>query len=400
MITVTKTNTHGFRAERFRNQIVHQYYGHLQSVMQSIEPSGRYRNLFAKPEIGGFIPENGSVEWTTQLSGQPVHYSMLSDVEKQRIEAFVSEAFSCIRKYIAENKDKSGKEKDYSLFLDIVGKMPHPNQIWVVGGNPTIVQWGYNDENNLMGSSGIYPNWETFLSEIHKAKVVETPIPVTPKVEVANEEVKPQPELVVASKPSDLFKEKEKENIPQTVKPESKIKKSPKNLVKAKEDKRLAMAGLGGYWWVKWLAILLLIIILLILLLRLLAPNNSFFGQSPFPMNVPTIINGGMGGSGQGGNGQGGGSEQGGNNGQGNGQDGANLQKGGSNDPNSKQSDISSLDGLCPVCKKEFNKHSVKDYKECLIKAQESSEEMKKKLQEFTKELEETSDVAEKTGEK
>ena len=51
MSSIIKTRTQGFRVSTFRNQEVHKYYNHLQSVMRSIDSSGTYGDLFAKPEI-------------------------------------------------------------------------------------------------------------------------------------------------------------------------------------------------------------------------------------------------------------------------------------------------------------------------------------------------------------
>lgn len=307
MITVTKTDTHGFRAERFRNQVVHQYYGHLQSVMHSIEPTDKYKNLFARPEIDGFSTDNTNIEWTSSLSGKPVHYSQLSDLDKQKVDGFIEEAFSRINRYVAEGKDKTGKEHDYSQFLSIVGKKPNPNQIWIVGGKPTIVQWGYNDDNNLMGSSGIYPNWDSFINEIktiqpeEKAVAVEAPI-----VEKPVEPIAPSMDAAVVASPlfTDLPNEESLKNEakpatepkaePKAIKPVAK----PKKPVKKQEEKKTAMAGLGGYWWVKWLAIILLIIIIILLLLRFIPQAQNPFGQTAGMAGGPTVINGGVGGAG------------------------------------------------------------------------------------------------------
>ena len=51
MSSIIKTRTQGFRVHTFRNQEVHKYYSHLQSVMKSIDSNGTYAELFAKPEI-------------------------------------------------------------------------------------------------------------------------------------------------------------------------------------------------------------------------------------------------------------------------------------------------------------------------------------------------------------
>ena len=305
MITVTKTNTRGFRSERFRNQPVHQFYEHLKSGMHSVEPKDTYINLFARPEIDGFSSDNAEIEWSTSLSGKAVHYSTLSDLEKQKVDRYIDEAFSSIRNYVEENRDKSGKDRDYALFLNMVAKKPHCNQIWVVGGKPTIVQWGYSDENNLMGSSGIYPNWDSFISEIQIAKSEEKRATEESNKQNVSEKVE---EVVPLVESSSLFTEAatdEKASPSVEIKPKQAVEEKPvekplpkpanksKKPVKKQESKKSAMAGLGGYAWVKWLAIILFIIILILLLLRFL-PHNQFGPMGGFG-GGPTIINGGAG---------------------------------------------------------------------------------------------------------
>lgn len=389
MITLTKTNTRGFRTITFRNQSVHQYFTHLQSVMRTIEPLGTYNNLFAKPEIDGFASSQTSIEWTTGLSGQVVHYSFLSEAEKEKTDRFIDEAFVLIEKYVAENKNKMGKERDYSQFLSIVGKRPNSNQIWVVGGKPTIVQWGFGDENGIMGNSGIYPNWDSFISDIkriesekagttekERLKADETPKVVEPVVAVAT-----------AERVSQLFKEEEKiaENLnsePKTlVKGETASKsqeaKAVKKETKAAEEKESAMLGLGGYKWVKWLAILLAIIIIILLLLRALFPERSVLGELSRMMGGAS--SGGIGGmNGMGGLGGTGGAD---------GLGGSEGRQGSNSDSNTKKSakdKIGTIENeLCPVCGKKFGDHKEAEVKNCITSSQNDKLEIQKKLKEF-----------------
>ena len=376
MSSIIKTRTQGFRVSTFRNQEVHKYYNHLQSVMRSIDSNGTYSDLFAKPEIDAMAVGETEIEWTCSSSSKAVHLSQLSDSERNRVEKIVSDAYNRIEAYVAENRMKSGKNRDYAQFLSIVGKRPDPNQIWVVNGKPVIVQWGFVDENGLMGSSGIYSDWDSFIKDIRKAepeKPKEEPVMVAEepaKTETVNEAVVAAPAAA-----SSLFAEQEKvvektaEPAPQPKQEEPKAKpvekkeepKTPPKKVDT-EQKKTVYAGLGGYEWVKWVAILLAIIILLILLLRLLFPPrfpNDLLGQNG--TNIGAINGGGMGGSG---GGAGGGSDGGGNGGggQGGGDNGAGGQNGGGNQaikPNEP----------CPVCSKPFGNHGPEDYKKCILKA-------------------------------
>lgn len=380
MITLTKTNTKGFRTITFRNQSVHQYFTHLQSVMRSIEPLGTYNNLFAKPEIDGFASSQSSMEWTTGLSGRGVHYSLLSEAEKEKTDRFIDEAFALIEKYVAENKNKTGKERDYSQFLSIVGKRPNSNQIWVVGGKPTIVQWGFGDESGLMGNSGIYPNWDSFISDIKKIEPEKT-VAVEkeqPKADVSNKVAEPVVAVATAETVSQLFKEEEKavENLnsePKNV-VEKEVSQKPKEVNTAKketkiaEEKESAMLGLGGYTWVKWLAILLAIIIIILLLLRALFPERSVLGELNRVMGG--AASGGIGGMG----GAGGTDALG-------GSTGSNQ---GSDSSKSAKDKMDSMGGeLCPVCNKKFGDHKEAEVKNCIISSQNDKFEIQKKLKEF-----------------
>ena len=375
MSSIIKTRTQGFRVSTFRNQEVHKYYSHLQSVMRTIDSNGTYNELFAKPEIDAMAVGETEIEWTCSGNGKAVHISQLSESERNRFEKMVSDAFTHIEAYIAENRTKSGKNRDYAQFLSIVGKRPDSNQIWVINGKPIIVQWGFVDENGLMGSSGIYSDWDSFIKDIRK---VEPEKPKEEPVMVVEEPAKTEPlnEAVVAAPAaaSSLFAEQEKpaEPVPQPKPEEPKAEPVEKQEEPAPkkvdtEEKKTVYAGLGGYEWVKWVAILLAIIILLLLLLRLLFPPkfpNDLLGQNG--TNIGAINGGGMGGSGGGsdGGGAGGGDNGAGGNGAGSqgGDNGAGGQNGGGNpavNPNEP----------CPVCSKPFGNHGPEDYKKCIRQA-------------------------------
>lgn len=435
MSSIIKTRTQGFRVFTFRNQEVHKYYSHLQSVMRSIDPNGAYNDLFAKPEIDSMAVGATEIEWTCSGNGKAVHITQLSNEEQNRIEKYLSEAYSKIEAYIAENQNKSGKSRDYAQFLSIVGKRPDLNQIWVVNNKPVIVQWGFADENGLMGSSGIYSDWDSFINDIKRAE----PEKVEESVLVAKTEEfseKTKEELVtVAPVATNLFEDKNKtvekaesEQVPSETesKPEPKVEPVKKQETKPvnTEEPKTMMAGLGGYVWVKWLAILLAIIILILLLLRLLLPPN--WGNRPFGgMNGGSM--GGIGGIGSGGGAGGAGGGDGSGGGLGEGLGGANNGPKGNKsckscggkgiDPDTGKSckscggtgDEVNPDDTCPICGKEFKAHQAEDYKKCILQASQNkgeasvedklkeTEEAVKKHNETIKELE--SEISEKPEE-
>lgn len=72
MSSIIKTRIQGFRICTFRNQDVHKYYGHLQSVMRSIDNSGNISNFLQNQKLMLLLLElqklNGVVQ-ATQRQG-------------------------------------------------------------------------------------------------------------------------------------------------------------------------------------------------------------------------------------------------------------------------------------------------------------------------------------------
>ena len=431
MSSIIKTRTQGFRVHTFRNQEVHKYYSHLQSVMRSIDQNGAYNDLFAKPEIDAMAVGATEIEWTCSGNGKAIHISQVSESEQNRIEKTVSEAFSKIESYIAENQNKSGKNRDYAQFLAIVGKRPDRNQIWVVNGKPVIVQWGFSDDNGLMGSSGIYSDWDSFIKDIKREpEKLEEPVKIKEPIE--EEKTNKTVETVAPAAAASLFAEQEKkpEKIEEPVEKTVETKpEEPKAVPAKKEENKPAVnteepntefAGLGGYVWVKWLAIILAIIILILLLLSLLVPPRLPY--NPLGGNNGAISGGIGGGNGGGAGGQGGGGDNGAG---GAGLGGGNPGAGGQNSDAKKGNPCKSCGGkgidsatgksckscggtgdevnpdeICPICSKQFKDHKAEDYKKCILQASQNkgeasmddklkeTEEAVKKHNETLKELE------------
>jgi hypothetical protein len=287
---IARTFTRGFRTSFFRNQPVHQFYGHLQAVLREIAPGGELDNLFARPEYsadGQALP--GEIEWSTPLEGEKVMFKDLTSERQHAVADQIGQAFERIRKYAEDKQSRSGKEKDYAEYLKSVAVSPDLNQIFMVKNQPVLVHWGFVCEDGSHPGQGIYAGWDDFIAEIHRkaGKPVE---------EKQQRIVLPPEPPIEASEPSQA---KEKEPVKQaatvataasaapaaTVAPE---KPSEPKVVKKEEaeeedkPKRIVACGLGKYQWVKWLAIILAIIILLLLLLRFIpSPQSGFPGMPP-----------------------------------------------------------------------------------------------------------------------
>jgi len=330
---LAKTLTRGFRACFFRNQPVHQFYGHLQAVIKEISPDGELKHLFARPVFPGNNSASAQeVEWETELSGNAVKFNDLSEAQRAETAALLTAYIQKIKTYAEAKQDKTGKEKDYSDYLKAVAVSPDASQIFVVSGKPVLVHWGYFSEDGRFAGQVKYAGWDEFLAEIQRKSPpkAEEPAPSAPA------------SAATAAAAAALFSNDKpaQEQAPQKVVEEAKTavapakeakkadaappkdKKEEKPAAPLEEDelnksKPLMACGLGAYEWVKWLAIILAIIILLLLFLP---KRQSGFPPPGMMGGAGTMMGGGGGGgSGGGGSGGGGGAPAGGGNGGGGG---------------------------------------------------------------------------------
>lgn len=295
---IAKTLTRGFRTSYFRNQPVHQFYGHLQAVLKDIDPSGEMDNLFARPETPGSAGGIGQeVEWSTDLPGDPISFKDLPAEKQQEVAGLLSAYIDKIRKYSESKQGKTGVEKDYAEYLRAVAMSPDLNQVFVVNRKPVLVHWGFICDSDNHPGQGIYAGWDEFIAQVQRkaakqpepeAKpVIPTPPPEAPKPQpVPQKEPEKKPEQAAAA--AAIFSEKpaekcETKKTEKTEKPKEVVPAKKDKPAEKKKDKPVLACGLGGYKWVKWLAIVLAIIILLLLLLRLLPPRNPLAGMSGMP---------------------------------------------------------------------------------------------------------------------
>ncbi len=344
---LTKTISKGFRPCIFRNQSVHQFYGHLQAVMQNIDSSGSMGNLFAKP----FFPngEGGGateIEWMTDLNGDAVKFSELSPMKQQEVAGMLAAYLEKVRKYAEERKGKTGVEKDYADYLQAVAVNPDLNQVFLVQNQPVIVHWGFIPEGGGDHGQGIFAGWEEFISQVQRKAAPEAP----PKPKPAP----PPPPPVLPPEPKKPeVKVEEKKPVPP---PPAQQPVPEKKEQKKQEQKASVFAGLGEYEWVKWLAIILAIVILLLLLLRLLPPPQQSSQGQP---GMSSGSGSGSGGGGMPGGGMPGGGSSGGGRPGGGGKSGGGSPGGGNSGGGSPGGGIPSgqgggpkpgIDVPCPTC--------------------------------------------------
>ncbi len=294
---IARTLTKGFRTSFFRNQPVHQFYGHLQAVLREIAPGGELDNFFARPEnVVDGQAQPGEIEWSTALEGEKTMFKDLPPERQQAVADQIGRALDRIRKYAEDKQSRTGKEKDYAEYLKSVAVSPDMNQIFIVKNQPVLVHWGFINEDGNHPGKGIYAGWDDFITEIQRKagkKTAEQPqsqpvvLPPEPPPYPESQPVK-EPEKTAAAAAVATAAAPAKADEP--AKPPVTKKPEPPPAAEEKE-KRMLACGLGAYRWVKWLAIILAIIILLLLLLRFVPPPQSAFPQLP-----PGI--GGMGGSG------------------------------------------------------------------------------------------------------
>lgn len=309
---IAKTLSKGFRTSFFRNQPVHQFYGHLQAVLKDIDPSGQMNSLFAKPETSA--SNSGEIEWSTELSGDPISFKDLPANKQQEVAGLLSTYIEKIRAYADAKQGKTGIEKDYADYLKAVAMSPDLNQVFVVNNRPVLVHWGFVCDSGNHPGQGIYAGWDEFIAQVQrKAEKKPEPKPEPVAEKQANPSAEqaaaaaavfsaPPPEEKPQDKPAEKTAEKKEEKVidqkaeaKPTPQPEKKPEKKPEKPAPKKDDpnqeKPLLALGLGAYRWVKWLAIVLAIIILLLLLLKILVPRNPMGG-----MGMPPGMSAGGGG--------------------------------------------------------------------------------------------------------
>jgi chemotaxis protein histidine kinase CheA len=331
---IAKTLTKGFRTCYFRNQPVHQFYGHLQAVLKDIDPSGEMSHLFARPEQTSASDQE--IEWSSELSGKPLSFRKLSPADQEATASLLADYIEKIRQYAEAKQNKSGIEKDYADYLKAVAMSPDLDQVFVINKKPVLVHWGFFCDSEKHPGQGIYAGWDEFIAQIKRKAPPEEP---PAKQETTSSKSEPQPAkaqkqaedsnkeqaeaaaAVFAQAPAkqEPKQEAEQKAAAKTDKEPEKASKEPEaKPVPAKKpdrkppvkSKQVIADGFGDYTWVKWLAIILAIIMLLLLLLRFMAPQRSGLGGMggiPGGMGGMPAAGGGMPGGGGGMPGGGGG---------------------------------------------------------------------------------------------
>ncbi len=323
---LAKTLTHGFRACFFRNQPVHQFYGHLQAVISEISPDGELKHLFARPVFPGNNSAGAQeVEWETDLSGSAVKFNDLPEAQRAETAALLTGYIQKIKTYAEAKQSKTGKEKDYSDYLKAVAVSPDASQIFVVSGKPVLVHWGYFSEDGRFAGQVKYAGWDDFLAEIQRKAPpkAEEPVASAPASAATaaaaaalfssdSQPEKPAPsQKVIEDTKAAVIPakdEKKPEVAAKVAKKEEKKPAAPLEEDELNKSKPMMACGLGAYEWVKWLAIILAIIILLLLFLP---KRQSAFPPPGMMGGAGTMMGGGSGGGG-GGGGNGGGGQKGG----------------------------------------------------------------------------------------
>ncbi|MEW6708852.1 MAG: hypothetical protein AB1403_03435 [Candidatus Riflebacteria bacterium] len=321
---IAKTLTKGFRTSYFRNQPVHQFYGHLQAVLKDIDGSGQMNSLFARPASSA--ANEGEMEWSTELNGDPISFKDLSPEKQQEVAGVLSSSIEKIKNYADSKQGKTGIEKDYADYLKAVAMSPDLNQVFVINNRPVLVHWGFSCDSGNHPGQGIYAGWDEFIAQVQRKAAPKRA--QAPKSQEKPDQAAAAAAVFAGPPPeAEPIIEKHEEKIvekasdkPAEKKPESPAKEPPKPEEKKpvnkandpNREKPVMALGLGIYKWVKWLAIVLAIIILLLLLLKFMLPRNPMGGMSGMPMgggmpSLQDLLGGGMPGGGGGMPGGGGG---------------------------------------------------------------------------------------------
>jgi hypothetical protein len=310
------TFTKGYKPAMFRNQPVHQFFGHLQAVLRNVAPSGEMEHLFARPFFDGDQGVSAEIKWMTELPGESARLTSLDPEKYREAAAVLAAQLERIRSFAEKQANAKGVEKDYSDFLRAVAMTPDQSMIFVINGKPVITHWGYYREGATDQGKAVFAGWDDFITDIRR---VAPPSASAAPASVASGQNAP----------------------PEKARESSKKDEKKAAVVPVKKQSPVSPRDQDSYEWVKWLAQLLGILIILLLLQFLLnmPASQKSGGGTPSSMGSGGGgagsggggMSGGSGGGGQGGNGSGGSS--------GGGGSGSGQPKGGFSGP-----------GPCPTC--------------------------------------------------
>jgi hypothetical protein len=93
--------------------------------------------LYASPKIS----TDGTVQWSTQLSGQPTPYSSLPIAEAGRLKVLLFERLSAIRQYAESLNKQTGHDPAAVELLRHASAEPPLDAIYSVNGQPVLLYW-------------------------------------------------------------------------------------------------------------------------------------------------------------------------------------------------------------------------------------------------------------------
>ncbi|GHU06580.1 hypothetical protein FACS1894205_7450 [Alphaproteobacteria bacterium] len=113
------------------------YYPHLFSIVSGRVPQVTM-SLLARPVTSA---NKDYREWYSDFSGQPVTLISLPDAARSQIETLIEDRLVALKR-VADTLETEGK-KGEAIALRLACKPPTPNMVYVIGGQPVIINWDY-----------------------------------------------------------------------------------------------------------------------------------------------------------------------------------------------------------------------------------------------------------------
>lgn len=99
--------------------------------------SAGYKNLFARPHLAS----DGSIEWYSDINGQPVSLIALPPAEKEQARALLQQKLIVIEQLYQILSLNNSAPAEVMQVLSLASRQPDERGVWVVDGQPVITAW-------------------------------------------------------------------------------------------------------------------------------------------------------------------------------------------------------------------------------------------------------------------
>ncbi len=143
-----------------------QRFAEIQQVLRRQLPSAT-ASVFARPETVG----SGAVNWYSDLAGQPVPLSDLSDAEQEEARRLLKDHLRAVSRLAEELRRQEPADPDTADLLSRSIRYPGDSSVYVIAGAPVLTSWGSAEAGRIRsegsgagatsagGRMGRWPRW-------------------------------------------------------------------------------------------------------------------------------------------------------------------------------------------------------------------------------------------------